>query len=54
VAWERDDFGTAYRADLEIEFVNADGPEPVSSTGRAYMSKAVRAWLSGWEEARCG
>jgi ketosteroid isomerase-like protein len=50
--WERGDFSKADWADSEIEFVSAEGPEPGSSTGPAYMAKGVRAWLSGWEDFR--
>jgi hypothetical protein len=50
--WERGDFGSAEWADPEIEFVFADGPEPGSYKGLAGMAKAMRGWLSAWEDLR--
>jgi hypothetical protein len=43
--WERGDFGSVGWADAEIEFVIADGPEPVSLRG-------LRATLEYWRERR--
>jgi ketosteroid isomerase-like protein len=49
--WERGDFGRADRADPQIEWVVADGPEPDSRTGLA-----VGPWVEGfrnvWEDLR--
>jgi len=41
--WKRGDFGSVGWADAEIEFVIADGPEPVSLRG-------LRATLEYWRE----
>jgi ketosteroid isomerase-like protein len=50
--WERGDFSSSEWADREIEFVFADGPSPGRWTGLAGMAKAMREWLSAWEQAR--
>ncbi len=47
--WQRDDFSSAEWADLEIEYVTADGPALGSSTGLAAMAEAFRDFLSAWE-----
>jgi hypothetical protein len=49
-AWEREYFSSAEWADPEIEYVQADGPDPGSWSGLANMAQAMRGWLSGWEE----
>jgi len=50
--WERGDFSSAASADLEIEFVFADGPSPGRWTGLAGMAEANRNWLNAWAEVR--
>jgi len=51
-AWERGDFSRTDRADPEIEYVIADGPDRGSSTGLGSMAAAWRRVLSGYEELR--
>jgi ketosteroid isomerase-like protein len=51
-AWERGDSGSADWADLNIEYVHADGPSPGSSTGLAAMRDGFRDWADAWEEYR--
>ena len=50
--WERGDFSSAGWAEPEIEFVLTDGPEPGNWSGLAAMARAMRGWLSGWEDYR--
>jgi hypothetical protein len=50
--WERGDFSSRKWADPEIEYVQADGPEPGRWSGHANMAEGMRGWLSGWEEFR--
>jgi ketosteroid isomerase-like protein len=50
--WERGDFSSTKWADLDIEFVIADGPTPGSWTGLAAMSTAHREWLNAWADFR--
>ncbi len=50
--WERGDFSRVDWADPEIEFVQADGPEPGTWTGFAEMAGVNSAWLSAWERFR--
>jgi ketosteroid isomerase-like protein len=47
---ERGDWSSAEWADPEIEFVIADGPVPLSSTGVAQMAANWREWLSAWRD----
>ena len=51
-AWERGDFSSADWAHPEIEFAFAGGPAPGSWTGLATMAKAMRDFLSTWDEFR--
>jgi ketosteroid isomerase-like protein len=51
-AWESGDYSSAEWAHPEIEYVEADGPAPGSSTGLAGMAETFRDWLSTWEEWR--
>jgi ketosteroid isomerase-like protein len=51
-AWESGDYSSAQWAHPEIEYVEADGPAPGSSTGLAGMAETFRDWLSTWEEWR--
>ena len=46
--WERGDFGSVGWADAEIEFVIADGPEPVSLRGLRATLEYWREFLSSW------
>jgi ketosteroid isomerase-like protein len=50
--WERGDFSRAEWADPDMEFVFADGPEPVRGRGAAAMWGAWRDVLSAWREYR--
>jgi len=50
--WERGDYSSNEWADPEIEYVIADGPEPVSGRGIAGMAAAWRAVLSAWRDYR--
>lgn len=43
VDWERGDFSSTEWADPEIEFVQADGPDPSRVTGLAALAAAWRA-----------
>jgi ketosteroid isomerase-like protein len=52
MAAERGDFNLAEWAHPEIEFVIADGPDPGTYKGRVEMERAMRDWLSTWEEYR--
>jgi ketosteroid isomerase-like protein len=51
-AWERGNFGSSEWASSEIEFAFTDGPEPGSYKGQGAMAKAMRDWLSAWEDLR--
>jgi ketosteroid isomerase-like protein len=51
-AWERADFSSAEWAHPEIEFVIADGPEPVSLNGVAAMQGWFDDFLSAWDGYR--
>jgi ketosteroid isomerase-like protein len=51
-AWERGDYSSAEWADTEIECVLADGPAPGKWTGLDDMARAMRGWLSTWEDFR--
>jgi ketosteroid isomerase-like protein len=52
-AWERGDFFSSGEwADPEIEFVQADGPEPNRATGLAEMAVAWRRRISGFADVR--
>src|SRR4051794_11994664 len=51
-AWEGGDFSSAEWAHPEIEYVGADGPDPVGSTGLAEMARNFRNWVSTWAEFR--
>ena len=46
--WERGDFGLVGWADAEIEFVIADGPEPVSLRGLRATLEYWRGLLGSW------
>ena len=50
--WEHGDFSRTDWADPEIEYVIADGPDPVSATGLENAAAAWRGVMSGWEELR--
>jgi ketosteroid isomerase-like protein len=50
--WERGDFSSAEWADPEIDYVQADPPDPGTWTGLAEMAKQFRGWLSLWEGFR--
>jgi ketosteroid isomerase-like protein len=51
-AWERGDFSSAEWAHPEIEFVAAEGPDPIQSTGVAAMTQRWRQWMTVWENYR--
>ena len=51
-AWERGDFGSSEWASSGIEVVFTDRPEPGSYKGQGAMAKAMRGWLSAWEDLR--
>ena len=50
--WERGDWSSVEWADLEIEFVIADGPEPGTWIGLAGMAEGFRKRRSAFREAR--
>jgi hypothetical protein len=50
--WERGDWSRDDWADPEIEYIQADGPEPGSWSGLARMAEGMRGWLSGWTDFR--
>jgi ketosteroid isomerase-like protein len=52
--WERGDWSAPPTwADPEIEFVLADGPDPVSTTGVAEMVEAfTKGFLPAWDQMR--
>ena len=50
--WERGDFSRAGWAHPEIEYVIADGPEPVSLIGVAKMAESWGGFLRSWERYR--
>jgi len=47
--WERGDWHSARWAHPQIEFVIADGPVPLSTTGVRDMAENWRSWLNAWE-----
>jgi ketosteroid isomerase-like protein len=51
-AWERGDFSTVDWAHPDIEFEFAGGPAPGSWTGLPGMAKAMRDFLSTWDDFR--
>ena len=51
-AWERGDFSSAEWAHPEIEYVQAEGPEPGVWTGLAGMAEGTRDFLGTWKEFR--
>lgn len=50
--WARGDYGRADWADLEIELVSADGPEPGRWRGLAAVAEQWRSYLSAWDGLR--
>jgi ketosteroid isomerase-like protein len=50
--WERGDWSRTEWADAEIEYVQADGPEPGSWSGHANMAEGMRGWLRDWDNFR--
>jgi ketosteroid isomerase-like protein len=50
--WERGDFSSAEWADPEIEFTQADGPEPSRDTGLAAMGATWRKRLNEFTDIR--
>jgi ketosteroid isomerase-like protein len=50
--WQRGDYSSAEWADLEIEYVIADGPSPGKWKGLAGMAQAWRDVLGAWEGFR--
>ena len=53
-AWDRGDFSSVEWAHAEIEYVQADGPEPGIWRGIAGMAEGWRDWASAWEDFRVG
>jgi ketosteroid isomerase-like protein len=51
-AWERGDWSSAEWADPEIEFVGADGPDPMSVRGIDKLGEAWARFLDAWEDYR--
>jgi ketosteroid isomerase-like protein len=49
-AWEGGDYGSADRADREIEYAMVDGPEPGRWKGVAAMAEAARKGLDAWKD----
>jgi ketosteroid isomerase-like protein len=47
--WERGAYSDADWAHPDIEYVQADGPDAVRTTGLAAMAETHRNWLSAWE-----
>jgi ketosteroid isomerase-like protein len=50
--WECGDYSSNEWAHPDLEYVIADGPEPVSGRGVAGMAAAWRAVLSAWRDYR--
>jgi ketosteroid isomerase-like protein len=48
--WERGDYSSSEWAHAEIEYVIADGPEPVDRRGVAEMAAAWRGVLTAWHD----
>jgi len=51
-AWERGDYGATGWADPDLEFVVADGPAPIRTTGLSGMAGGWRKWLHVWDDFR--
>jgi ketosteroid isomerase-like protein len=51
-AFEHGDFGLADWADPEIEHVTVEGADAGSRTGRSGLRRAVRNWLSDFDDLR--
>jgi ketosteroid isomerase-like protein len=51
-AWQRGDWSSAAWAHPEIEFVGADGPDPISVRGRDRLAEAWAEFLGSWEDYR--
>src|SRR5436190_6442158 len=50
--WERGDFSSAEWAHPEIEFVGAEGPDPIHSRGAAAMAQRWQEWMTAWQDYR--
>ena len=50
--WERGDYSSIEGLHPDLEYVVADGPEPVSGRGLAGLARAWGAWVSAWEDLR--
>ncbi len=48
--WERGDWSSTEWADPDIEFVETDGPAPVTQTGVAGLAEGWRGFLSTWDD----
>jgi ketosteroid isomerase-like protein len=51
-AWERGDWSSAEWADPEIEFMGADGPDPIGVSGLDNLGEAWAKFLDAWEDYR--
>jgi ketosteroid isomerase-like protein len=51
-AWRRGDWSSAEWAHPEIEFVGADGPDPISVRGLDKLAEAWAEFLTAWEDYR--
>ena len=51
-SWGRGNFSAADWADPDIEYVHADGPDPVAVSGLQAMRRAVGERASVWNEFR--